>query len=207
MNNRLNPNNSNPVSQATLTARGLVESARHEARQILIRAQAEAADILREAETNWALIEQHRKLAQKISWIGVWKRAVIKAKEDLLLVTESLAKSILLAELSSSPESILNRIEAVAEILNDLTTTILEISEGDSSLLTESFSENNYNIKLKLSTSLKSGDFVLRSKNYTIKSSPVFQLESLLKEFNKSGSTFKQFARGYLSNGDSYDSD
>jgi len=198
MNNRLILNSYRPISQGASTAKALMESARFEADKVLATAKEEAEEIKRQAVTKSAEILDRTLVSQRVSKVTAWREAVIAAKEDLLLVAECLANSILLTELAASPDSILKRIEAVNEIVTDLTLATLEISDSESALLRERLAKSDHGFVIKVSHLLTTGEFILRVKNSEIKSSPAFQLENLIREINGSAPTFKQLAQNIL---------
>jgi flagellar biosynthesis/type III secretory pathway protein FliH len=198
MNNRLvttqNSRVSSSVSQGALTAKALLASAELEAQRIIASAESRAADLIHQAEDQSKQEEERRHTRNRVSSLFAWRRAVTVAKDDLLIMVEFLSKQVLQKELSSNPESILNRIESASEIIENLTSLTLEISESDFSSVKESLKNSDNHFKIKVNTSLTQGEFILATKRSKISSSPNYHLESLLEEFKPFARTFRQLA-------------
>ena len=188
------PNETGPVAKSASTAKALLLAAQIEAEQILNSARQEALEIINVAKSQTAIAENRRTIRERVATLHVWRQAVVRAKEDLLTCSETLAQSILLTEISLTPTSILNRVEAASEIVNDLTAATLELSKEEESKLKERLSHISQVFSIKINSSLKPGEFILSTKRAQIKSFPLFHLENLIQEIGSLAPSFRQLA-------------
>lgn len=198
MNNYLiqtNFNNIGSLSEARSTARAMLAAAGQEAEQIITAANQEAKEIVAKAQIEYAEVAERLEIKQRISTLFAWRTAVQTANEDLFTIVEYLAKAILVKELSQTPESILNRIELVTEIIGIFTKATLEISESDLAYFKDRVGELNSGLTLKINKSLSQGEFILKTKRSEIRSSPFYHLEKLILELKNLTPSVKQLAK------------
>ena len=199
------PVDSRLVSKSASTAKAILSTAQTEAEQILHLARLEALEIVDKASKERKLAEQQWAVSQRVAILQVWRKAVLVAKDDLLSITETIAKSILSTEISQSPDSILNRIEIASEIFNDLTESTIELSDAETPSIRQKLIDSPAGFKLKTNQTLQTGEFLIRNKRAEIKSSPQFHLEHLIKAISGLAPSYKQLHLSITSNQDQHE--
>jgi hypothetical protein len=191
--NKVSPNFMRPVSEITSAAKALLLSAEIKAKQIIAEAEFHAKEIVASAEADIKSSRNEFRYELRFGALRVWRKALLKSKEDLVLFSEKLARTVLGEELSNSPSSILSRIQYANSLVEDHSNLILKISPKDFEKLSQ-LEKTNFAMTTVACADVIEGEFILSSKYFEIKSCPHLQLKELIETQLKSNKSFKLIA-------------